>query len=107
MVDILCKYIRAERTGNWELHLQTISEMLPHLDACGHNHYTKPAWIYLQRMSNLHNELPDVYQHSRGSLHVVRSDSHWAGLSLDLILEQVLMRSLKISGGSHTRTRDD
>ncbi|XP_062523628.1 uncharacterized protein LOC134198281 [Corticium candelabrum] len=100
MVDILCKYIRAERTGNWELHLQTVSEMLSYLAACGHNHYTKSAWIYLQRMSNLHNDHPDVYQHFREGLHVVRrSDRYWAGLSSDLIIEQVLMRSLKTSGG--------
>ena len=28
-----------------------------------------------------------------------RSDRYWAGLSLDLIIEQVLMRNLKTSGG--------
>ena len=100
MVDILRKYIRAERTGNWELHLQTVSEMLPYLAACGHNHYTKSAWIYLQRMSNLRNDHPDVYQHFLEGLHVVRrSNRYWAGLSSDLIIEQVLMRSLKTSGG--------
>jgi len=33
-------------------------------------------------------------------LHVIRrSDCLWAGLSSDLVIEQVLMRSLKISGG--------
>ena len=48
MIDILRKYIRAERTGNWELHLQTVSEMLPYLAASGHNNYTKSAWLYLQ-----------------------------------------------------------
>ena len=45
MVDILRKYIRAERTGNWELHRQAVSEMLPYFAASGHNHYTKSAWI--------------------------------------------------------------
>ena len=100
MVDILRKYIRAECTGNWELHLQTASEMLPYLAACGHNHYTKSAWIYLQRMSDLHNEHPDVYQRFREGLHVVRqNDCYWAGLSLDLIIEQMLMRNLKTRGG--------
>ena len=53
MVDILRKYIRAERTGNWELHLQAVSEMLPYLAASGHNNYTKSAWVYLQRMASL------------------------------------------------------
>ena len=33
MIDILRKCIRAERTGNWELHLQAVSEMLPYLAA--------------------------------------------------------------------------
>jgi len=34
------------------------------------------------------------------SLHVVqRSDRYWAGLSTDLAIEQVLMRSVKTCGG--------
>ena len=100
MVDILRKYIRAERTGNWELHLQAVSEMLPYLAASGHNNYTKSAWVYLQRMATLQNDCPDVYQQFKEGLHVVRrSDRYWAGLSSDLIIEQVLMRSMKTSGG--------
>lgn len=41
MVDILCKFLRAERTGNWALHLEAISEMLPFMAASGQNLYTK------------------------------------------------------------------
>lgn len=48
MVNILRKYIRAERTGNWELHLQALSEMLPYMASSGHNHYTKSGLVYLQ-----------------------------------------------------------
>ena len=60
----------------------------------------KSAPIYLQQMSHLQDEHPEVYQHFQASLHVVtRSDSHWAGLSSDLIIEQVLVRSMKTSGG--------
>ena len=36
---------------------------------------------------------------------VRQSDRYWAGLSLDLIIEQVLMRSLKTSGGLTRRRR--
>ena len=50
IVDILRKYIRAEHTGNLELHLQAVSEMLPYLAAFGHN-YMISAWVYLQRMA--------------------------------------------------------
>ena len=100
MLDILRKHIRAEHTGNWELHLQALSEMLPYLAASGHNHYTKSGLLYLQRMSSLQDDHPCVYKHFKQGLHVVRrSDRHWAGLSSDLVVEQVLMRSMKTSGG--------
>ena len=105
MVDILRKYIRAERTGNWDLHLQALLEMIPYLAASGHNNYTKSALIYLQRMSHLQEDHPEVYHHFQNGLHVIRrSDRYWAGLSTDLVIEQVLMRSMKTSGGL-TRVR--
>lgn len=100
MIDLLKKFIKAERTGNWRLHLEALSEMLPYLAASGHNNYTKSVWMYLQEMSNLQVDHPEVYQHFENGLHIVRrSDRLWAGLSSDLIIEQELMRSLKISGG--------
>ena len=39
-------YIKAERTGHWVQHLESLSEMLPYL-AAGHNLYTKSAQLYL------------------------------------------------------------
>ena len=39
MIDILRMFIKAERTGNWRLHLQALSEMLPYLAASWHNLY--------------------------------------------------------------------
>ena len=51
----------------------------------------------MTRLSNTH---PDVFKHFSQGLHVVRrSDRLWAGLSSDLVIEQVLMRSMKTSGG--------
>ena len=37
MVDTLRTFIRTERTGNWNLHPQTVREMLPYFAAAGHN----------------------------------------------------------------------
>ena len=94
MIDILRKFIRAERTGNWELYLQAIQDMLPYMAASGHNSYTKSAMLYLQQMWNLKTQHPDVHRHFNKGLHVIRrSNRLWAGLSSDLIIEQVLMRS--------------
>ena len=100
MIDILRKFIRAERTGNWELHLQFIQPMLPYMAASGHNSYTKFGMLYSQWMLNLATQHPDVQQHFSKGLHVIRRSKRLcAGLSSDLIIEQVLMRSLKTSGG--------
>ena len=51
-------------------------------------------------VNDLKNEHPDVYQRFSQGFHVIRrSDRLWAGLSADLIIEQVLMRCLKTNGG--------
>ena len=90
MVDIPKKFIRAERTGNFNLHLEATNDMLPYFAAAGHNSYLKSAQLYLQKMSQLKTEHPDVHHHFEKGLHVVRrSDREWAGLSTDLIVEQV------------------
>ena len=100
MIDILRSFIRAERTSNWELHLRTLTEMLPYLAAAGHNLYVKCARLYLQEMASLPNDHPDVHEKFMSGYHSVRrSDRFWGGLSTDLIIEQVLMRSVKTSGG--------
>ncbi|KAK6186089.1 hypothetical protein SNE40_008194 [Patella caerulea] len=99
-VDILRRFIKAERTGDWELHLKTVADMLPYLAATGHNLYVKSAYLYLQQMYELPSNHPKVYAEFMDGHHVVRrSDRFWAGLSTDLTIEQTLMRSLKSTGG--------
>ena len=93
------KFIRAERTENRQLHLKTLESTLPCLAASGHNLYTRLVSIYLEKMLNLEEEHPDIYESFMRDMHVVRRfDRFWAGLSTDLIIEQMLMRSLKTSG---------
>ena len=100
MVDVMKKYIRAERTGNWKLHLEATLDMLPYFAAAGHNSYLKSSLLHLQQMAELESDNPEVYHHFMNGLHVIRrSEREWAGLSADLVIEQVLMRSLKTSGG--------
>ena len=84
-VNILRRFIKAERRGDWTLHLQTVQEMLPYLAASGHSLYAKYARIYLQHITELQI--------------VRRTDRYCGGLSINLILEQVLMHNLKTSGG--------
>ena len=91
MLDILRKFIKGERTGDWKLHLQAVYEMLPYFASAGHNLYAKSAYLYLQHMQALESTHPDVYKSFVDGLHVVRrSDREWAGLSTDLVIEQVM-----------------
>ena len=100
MVDLLRNFIKSERTGDWNLNLQVLYDMLPYMAASGHHHYTKSIYLYLQKLSKLSDEHPEIQQHFESGLHVVRrSDRFWAGLSTDLVIEQSLMRSLKTTGG--------
>jgi hypothetical protein len=100
MVEKLLKFIRAERLGLWDLHLQVAAEMLPYLAASGHNLYVKSVWLYIQEMTKLPSRHPKMFQMFSEQGHTIRrSDRRWAGLSADLVIEQEYMRSLKTSGG--------
>ncbi|CAC5362571.1 unnamed protein product [Mytilus coruscus] len=90
MVNILKRFIKAERTGNWELHLQTLQDMLPYFAAAGHNVYAKSAYVYISMMQTLQQDHPDIYRIFLEGYHVFRrSDRYWAGLSTDLVIEEV------------------
>ena len=54
-VYIVKAFIFAERTSNWELHLEALSTMLNLFPATGHISYTKSARLYLQEMRKLPN----------------------------------------------------
>ena len=53
MDDLLQKFIKAERLGDWDLHLQNLYEMLPFFAASGHRFYLKSVHIYLQKRAKL------------------------------------------------------
>ena len=91
-IDILGKFIKAERTENWELRLHAVYDMLPFFTASGHNLYAKSAYLYLQLMLDLPNNHLELYDMFMNGFHVIqRSDRYWAGVSSDMLIEQTLM----------------
>ena len=99
-LDILRQFIKAERMGNWRLHLRATYEMLPYFAASGHNLYANSACIYYQIMTKLEDTYLTIHDLFMKGHHVSRrSDRVWAGLSSDLVIEQVLMRSMKTTRG--------
>ena len=69
--------------------------------ATGHINYAKSSRLYLQLMLELPTNHPWLYECfiERGFHSVRRSSRYWAGLWTDLIIEQVMMRSIKSRGG--------
>lgn len=101
-VALLQHFLRAERTGDWKLHLSCVGEMIPHFHAAGHLHYAKAARLYLQQMNSLEEVMPpEEYQlfTDNGYFTIRRRDSFWSGNFSDQTIEQFLMRTLKLSGG--------
>jgi len=74
--------------------------MLNLFAAAGHVQYAKSATLYLQIIRALPVTHPWLYeQFAVHGCHAVRRSRHWAGLSTDLITEQVLMKAIKGRGG--------
>ena len=99
-VGVLKRFILAERTSNWTLHVQSTADMLNLFAASGHIHYAKSARFYVQQMQSLPEKYPWLYDIFIHGLHAVRrSNRHWSGLWSDLVIEQTLMRTIKSRGG--------
>ena len=60
-VSIAKTFIRAERTGDWHLHLSSVEKMLNLFAATGHVHYAKSARPYLHQMLKLPVKYPSVH----------------------------------------------
>ena len=99
-IHIVKAFIFAERTSNWELHLEVLSGMLNLFAATGHINYAKSACLYLQEMRKLPQTHPWLHaQFTNGQHTVQRTNKNWAGIWTDLAIEQTLMRSIKSRGG--------
>ena len=99
-VMIVQNFIRAERTHNWPLHIESTQRMLNLFAATGHNNYAKSCRLYHQTAIDLPQHFPRMYeQFMLGNHTVKRTEKDWSGLWTDLAIEQILMKSLKGRGG--------
>ena len=62
MVIILLQFIKAERSGNWKLHLSAIAAMLPYFFAMDRPNYARWLPVYLCDMNHLEADHPQTYQ---------------------------------------------
>ena len=83
-------FIRAEREGNFPLHVATLKAMHPYYFAAGRANYARSVSCYLMNIENLPAEIlkgflegNHVMRHKRGI---------WNGISSDMFIESTFMR---------------
>jgi len=95
-ICVVQEFIRAERTNYWNFHVLATKSMLNLFAATGHNNYSESCRLYLQSLSELERNHPEVYnEFLRGDHTVRRTMKNWAGTWTDLSIEQILMKSLQ------------
>ena len=66
----------------------------------GHPNYAKNARLYVQQIMSLSEKHPWLHEQVENEKHAVRrSQRYWEGVWSDLVLEQILMRPVKSTGG--------
>ena len=89
-VFLIMQYIRAEREGDWPLHLDVVSKMLPYFFAAGHHNYARYVSYYLNCMKNL--PFPILERFLKGE-HVTRFQRVvWKAIWSDMFIEMSFMK---------------
>ena len=89
---IMMLFIRAEREGEWPLHLAALKAMMPYFFAAGHINYARYGLYYL--LLRQMETLPEnVLSHFEAGEHVMRHQAGlWNGIWSDMFIETTFMR---------------
>ena len=99
MVDILLDFNRANREGNWQLHLDSFATMLPWLTVYGHTNYARWGPAYMAEMKRLSESAPEVHREFMiGNFVIKRSKHRFNQVPPDQATEW-MNRMCKISNG--------
>ena len=71
MILLLLEFIRAEREGDWELHLKVTTKMIPYFFAMDRVNYSRWLPVYIMDMRNLQEKALDVYNEFLRGNHTV------------------------------------
>ncbi len=88
-VFIMMLFVRAEREGDWPLHLWAVKEMLPYFFAASHINYARYGLCYLRSMEKLPK---DILTHFMKGEHVMRhKPGVWNAICSDMYIESTLV----------------
>ena len=95
--EILLHHIKAERSGDWALHLHATASMLPFLRAANRTHYSRWLPVYLLDML----DLPEVVQEAfnDGQFSVRETGKPFNGIWSDMSVEKTIVKDAKSESG--------
>ena len=89
-VLLIMLYVRAEREGEFALHLYACKKMLPYFFAAGYWNYARDGVAYIRMMEKLPNSLLDQFMKGEHVIHL--SKGLWNGLWTDMGIETTYMK---------------
>lgn len=100
MAKLVLQFVKAERTGHWELHLLSVSAMVPHFFAMDRPNYARWLPVYIMDMRQLATKHPQAHQEFVNGYHAMsRSGKPFSQVWTDMALEQTINVDSKSKGG--------
>ena len=84
-VFIMMMYIRAEREGDWGLHLVAVKAMIPYFFSAGHFNYARYGLYYLRSMAAMPDKWRDKFIKAEHTMHHI--PGNWNGIWSDTYIE--------------------
>jgi hypothetical protein len=87
MVSLAKDLVRADREGNWQLHIETVEAVLPYFAAFDSTNYLRSGSLYLADMQSLPQTAPDIHENIlSGGFMIKRSSAPFTAIAMDMCL---------------------
>ena len=106
LISLMHDQIRADRTGDWLLHIRTVHKLQSIFHIMDRVNYARWSAVYLEDMLRLEKTAPEVLQQFlKGRFTVKRTDVPNTSVAVDQALEQTINKASKSQGGIIGSTR--
>ena len=100
MICLMQDFVRADRTGDGLLHIETFKKALPIFNIMDRVNYTRWGPVYLNDILELEKTLPEAYDHFiKGRFTVKHTMASFSSVNADQALEQTINKSSKSIAG--------
>ena len=102
MIELLLNTIYSIRSGQWELILECLGEVIPFAFAYGHHNYSRYLTIMLGDMLSIPEEFPEVHQEFMEGKFAAQllENRKFSRSETDKVIEMTLNKETKSSGGT-------